>query len=133
MSLRRSLQTVLVLLGLFVLGTGVLDVVAGPAALPGHPEVSTTVDSNYRFFAGVWSMLGLVLLGLARRVQTNGPGLRVVFAAVFLGGLARLVSFLTVGAPHPLHTAFIGVELLLPPLLLVWHSRVARSRSQGVF
>ncbi|MFI7415614.1 DUF4345 domain-containing protein [Streptomyces sp. NPDC049627] len=129
MPFRRTLQTVLVLLALIVLGTGGLDIVAGPAALPGHPEVSTTVDSNYRFFAGVWTTLGLVLLRLVPHVERNGAALRVVFGAVFLGGVARLVSFLAVGAPHPLHTAFIGVELLLPPALLAWQTRLARSRS----
>jgi hypothetical protein len=28
-----------------------------------------------------------------------------------------------VGAPHAMHTAFIGVELLLPPLMLLWYTR----------
>lgn len=43
---------------------------------------------------------------------------------MFLGGVARGISYLDVGAPHPLHTAFIGVELLLPPLMLLWYARV---------
>ncbi|WP_175407359.1 DUF4345 domain-containing protein [Streptomyces sp. TRM64462] len=126
---RRTFQGVLILLGLVVLGTGALDIVSGTTALPGDPYAGPTLDSNYRFFAGVWCALGLVLFAAAPRPEDHALALRGVFAAVFAGGLARGVSYLAVGAPHALFTAFIGVELLLPPLLLLWYGRLSGARS----
>ncbi|WP_344360438.1 DUF4345 domain-containing protein [Streptomyces gobitricini] len=127
MSSRRGFQWVLTLLTLFVLVTGVLEMVVGPSLLPGDPEVSTTVDSNYRFFAGIWCALGLVLAVASRRPEDHAAAVWAAFGAVFLGGIARGVSYLDVGAPHPVHTAFIGVELLLPPMMLLWYTRVRRT------
>ncbi|MFF5205668.1 DUF4345 domain-containing protein [Streptosporangium sp. NPDC000396] len=131
---RRALQTAVVLLGLVVLGTAVNDIAFGPAALPDHAQtqVNATLDSNYRFFAGVWFALGIVMLTLARRVEHSGPALRAVCGAVFLGGLARVLSLAVAGPPHPLFAAFIGVELLTPLVLVVWQSRLARSGSSAV-
>ncbi|QGV82141.1 DUF4345 domain-containing protein [Streptomyces ficellus] len=131
MSSRHAFRCVLALLALFVLVTGVLEIAVGPSLLPGGPDVDTTVDSNYRFFAGIWCSLGIVLAVAARDPGGHATPLRAVFGAVFLGGIARGVSYLDVGAPHALHTAFIGVELLLPPLLLLWYGRLYAA-SRGV-
>ncbi|MFF8289492.1 DUF4345 domain-containing protein [Streptomyces sp. NPDC016309] len=123
MSAHQGFRWVLVLLASFVTATGLLEIAVGPALLPGSPEVPPTVDSNYRFFAGVWCALGIVMLRTARRPGDHAATLRAVFGAVFLGGLARGVSYIDAGAPHPVHAAFIGVELLLPPLMLLWYTR----------
>lgn len=123
---RRWFQSVLLLLGLVVVGTALADITVGPSVLPGSPEATTTLDSNYRFFAGIWCTLGLVLLAVVRHVERHALALRAVFGAVFIGGLARGVSYLAVGAPHALFTVGIGVELLLPPLLFLWSLRVCR-------
>ncbi|MFF0000851.1 DUF4345 domain-containing protein [Streptomyces avermitilis] len=129
MSSRRAFQGALAVLGLVVLGTGTLDVVAGPTALPETLEVSNTLDSNYRFFAGVWCALGIALLSAARRPESHVSVMRAVFGAVFVGGLARGVSYYAVGAPHAMHAAFIGVELILPTVLLLWYGRLARLKA----
>ncbi|MGP4002781.1 DUF4345 domain-containing protein [Streptomyces sp. 8N706] len=133
MSSRHSLQTVLILLALFVVGTGIFDVINGAAGLPGHPEVSTTVDSNYRFFAGIWITLGIVMMRCVPHVERTGAALRAVCGAVFLGGLARLISYADAGAPHRLFTAFIVVEFVVPAVLIAWQSRlVASGPEKGV-
>ncbi|MCH0543301.1 DUF4345 domain-containing protein [Streptomyces sp. MUM 203J] len=122
----RAFRSVLVLLGLVIVGTALADITAGPSVLPGSPGATPTLDSNYRFFAGIWCALGVVLLAAARHAGRHVSGVRVVCGAVFLGGLARTVSYLAAGAPHPLFVAGIGVELLVPPLLLLWSARVPR-------
>ncbi|WP_309114337.1 DUF4345 domain-containing protein [Saccharothrix sp.] len=122
----RVFQGVLVVLGLFMLVTGSLDVVVGPALLPGAPEAVPTLDSHYRFFAALWLFLGVALLSVVRRVREAAKVLRYVCAAVFVGGLARVVSLVSVGTPHVLMVVFIGIELVLPPLLLWWHWSLTR-------
>ncbi len=128
MSSRHGFQWVLFALALVVVATALADIAVGPSVLPGRPEAGPTLDSNYRFFAGVWCAVGIVLLTALRDVERHALALRAVFGAVFLGGVARGVSYLAAGPPHALHTAFIGVELLLPPLLLLWSLRVCRER-----
>ncbi|RKT55873.1 DUF4345 domain-containing protein [Saccharothrix australiensis] len=127
-----ALRVVLVLLGLFVVGTGLADVVVGPAVLPGSPSATPTLDSHYRFFATMWLALGVVLLWVAPRVDRATAALRGACAAVFAGGVARIVSLLAVGPPHGLLVFFIGVELVLPPALVWWQRAVsARAGAAG--
>ncbi|MFJ8503579.1 DUF4345 domain-containing protein [Streptomyces avermitilis] len=126
MSSRRAFQGTLAVLGLVVPGTGTIDIVAGPSGLPETPEVSNTLNSNYRFFAGVWCALGLALLLAARRPESHVSVMRAVFGAVFVGGLARGVSYFAVGAPHAMYATFIGVELIAPTVLTLWYGRLAR-------
>ncbi|MDQ3403626.1 MAG: DUF4345 domain-containing protein [Actinomycetota bacterium] len=128
--MERALRVVLVVLGVFVIVTGALDIVIGTATLPGNTDVPTNVDSNYRFFAAIWLMLGLVLLWIVPRVREATAPLRVVCAAVFVGGLARVMSLIVAGVPDPLLVAFIGVELIVPPVLLVWQASVRKSTSR---
>ncbi|MFH8371692.1 DUF4345 domain-containing protein [Streptomyces sp. NPDC018031] len=132
MSSRDAFRGTLAVLGLIVVGTGVPDVVAGPGAVPGSHDVGATLDSNYRFFAGVWCALGLALLAAARQPEEHAPVLRAVFGAVFAGGLTRGVSCVAVGTPHALYASFIAVELLLPPLLMLWYGRLPAARERTV-
>ncbi|MCP2261485.1 protein of unknown function (DUF4345) [Streptoalloteichus tenebrarius] len=131
MASRRALQVVLVLLGLFVVGSGAADIALGPAVLPGSPEVVVNVDNHYRFFASIWLSLGVVLLWTVPRVESATGPVRGVCAAVFLGGLARLVSVAAVGVPHALLVAFIGIELVIPPVLVLWQNQVVRSTARA--
>ena len=41
-----------------------------------------------------------------------------------IGGVARLVSWATHGAPAPLVVVLAASELLIPPLLLIWYAKV---------
>ncbi|MFE9749878.1 DUF4345 domain-containing protein [Saccharothrix saharensis] len=121
----KAFQVVLVVLGLFAAGTGLLEVVLGPSVLlPGSPRPEPTLDSNYRFFAVMWLAIGVALLSVAPRVREATTLLRFVSAAVFVGGLARIVSWWAVGQPHPLMLVLLGVELIVPPVLVVWQRRL---------
>jgi hypothetical protein len=122
----RAFQVLVVLSALIVLVTGGMDVALGTAPLPGGNSVPVDVDSNYRFFAAVWLTLGAALLVVAARVAESGPLLRLVCAAVFLGGLARIWSIAVAGVPSPVLLALLGLELVLPPILLLWHRALTR-------
>jgi Domain of unknown function (DUF4345) len=100
---RRILQVLTAILGLipFVTGmlamTGVDDPVYASLGMPRSP----VLDSNLRFFAGVWLGLGIALLWLIPSIERQSTLFRAVWGAVFLGGIGRLLSITLIGLPPP--------------------------------
>jgi Domain of unknown function (DUF4345) len=81
-------------------------------------------DSHARFFGGVYLGIGLFLILAASNVQKYRQGLSLVFALVFLGGLARLTQL---DLDTVLGTDLLAstvVELVGMPLLFVWLHRL---------
>jgi len=129
---RRSLQ----------IATGILatiPVVAGAAAFyfgvraPIYRLASAcvipTMDSNYRFLGGEWLGIGLAAFWLIPRIERETTLFRAIWIAIFIGGIGRTVSLLTLGAPVPQYVAFLVVETLGAPVFIYWQSRVAKSAS----
>lgn len=46
-------------------------------------------------------------------------------AALFIGGIGRLLAVILAGAPHPFYVAMLVVEAVLPPLMVLAAKRVA--------
>jgi hypothetical protein len=85
---------------------------------PRSPAWPATMDSELRFYAPLFGAYGVLALGVAHRPRARldlAPWLAAVF---FVGGLGRVLSWLTVGAPHPLFLALMAIELGLPPMLV---------------
>jgi hypothetical protein len=122
----RALQIVVGLLGATAVVTGLVDIIGGPEALPGvDGAVDETVDNAFRFNAAFWCALGVAALWLVPRLATETTAVRWVAGALFLGGVARAVSLIDVGEPHEMFVALMFVELLLPPVIVFWQSRLA--------
>ena len=123
---RRGLQALVALFGLVAVGTAVAEIAVGAALVSQGAAVPADVDSNYRFFAAFWLGAGLVLLWIVPRVESATAPLRAVTGLVFLGGLARLISIAAVGAPSAMFLGLLVLELVLPPIMISWQSRLAR-------
>lgn len=92
----------------------------------GLPE-SPLLDTNLRFFGGVWLGLGLAVLWMLPRLKEQVVLFRAVWAMIFLGGLGRLASALAVGWPPLPFVAFTALEILGAPLFIIWHARATRA------
>ncbi len=91
---RRALQACLVILGLVPIITGVLGLMGVDDPLYaslGLPR-DTLLDSNMRFYSGVWFALGLTVLWTVRSLEKHVALYRVLWAMIFVGGLGRLFS-----------------------------------------
>ena len=88
--------------------------------LPGNP----LLDSNLRFLGGVWLGLGLAAFWMVPRLRAQTVLFRVVWGAIFIGGLGRLLSMLVVGWPPAPLIAFTVLESVGAPLFVAWHARV---------
>jgi len=119
-----GVSAVVIALSIFILGAQATaamgERVFGWAAGGGGPAGEhwpATMDSELRFYAALWGAYGIVVLRTAWKLpQTLGqiPWLIGVF---FAGGVGRILSHLSVGAPHPFFTALMVVELVLPVVM----------------
>jgi hypothetical protein len=70
-----------------------------------------------------FALYGAVFCLCATDLPRFEPVLKAALLLFFLAGAARLVPWLTLGAPAPLVAALMFSELLLPPLLWVWYRK----------
>jgi len=125
---RRALQIVLGTLSLIPFASGAAGVLVGPRALPGvDGTVPTDVDSAYRYTHALWFTAAPILWRTLPRIEREAATVQTVSAAVFLGGVARLVSWRVSGRPHPVLVGATALELVAVPVLVAWQQRVARS------
>ncbi|HEY5070594.1 MAG TPA: DUF4345 domain-containing protein [Caulobacteraceae bacterium] len=128
-------------LGLAAIAICLSILLLGPAATAGFTEARyealtggagrltgpwpATMDSELRFFAPFWGAFGLAALAVARDPRRRRRWVPILAAVFFAGGIGRAISLATVGAPHPVFTLLMAIELVLPLICLaLW--RVAR-------
>ena len=126
-----------VLLALF----GVIALITGGAAAFGGAEgdlqlaglvsplvLSTVegavVDNNFRFFGGVWMGVGFMLLYAVMRWEVSVVLVRFAALAIFIGGLGRMMPWLSGDmVPEVMYPPII-LEIVIMPLLVFWDARI---------
>jgi Domain of unknown function (DUF4345) len=123
---KRALQITTAVLGLIPIITsfiglmGVSDPLYVAAGIPRDP----LLDSNLRFFNGLWLGLGISLLWLVPRIDTQTAMFRVLWGMIFLGGIGRLLSMLMVGMPPWPFIGFTALEIIGAPCFVLWQNRI---------
>jgi Domain of unknown function (DUF4345) len=126
---RLALQVCTAVLALIPIATGIVtllglkDPIYRSLNLPPAP----ILDSNLRFFGGVWLGLGLAMLWLVPSIERQGVLFRALWVAVFLGGVGRVLSWVRLGAPPAPFIGFTLLELVGAPLFMYWQFLVARA------
>ena len=115
-----------ILVGLIPLWFGVNGVLFGAAEHMGGEPFSTAMDNQYRYLSGVYIGIAATIFWSAGDVKGRALLFRFAILSVFIGGCARVISFLTIGLPPTEMVAGIFVELL-SPILLFWQARVIRA------
>jgi Domain of unknown function (DUF4345) len=125
---KKSLQITMAVLGAIPVLTGVItmfglsDPIYANAGIPAH----ALLDSNLRFFGGIWLVLGLALYWLIPRIDTQTVLFRVLWGMIFVGGVGRLLSMLFVGMPPWPFIGFTVLEIVGAPLFMAWQAKVAK-------
>jgi apolipoprotein N-acyltransferase len=122
--MKRLLAAFVALFGIICAIIGMTHVVFGPSSIPGSVPVNATMDSEDRFYATLFVAFGIALFWCSRDLGERRGIFFALLATFFASGLARIVSLLAAGPPHPLFQFLTGVELGLPVLLWLWHRRV---------
>ena len=129
---KRSLQIVTAILALVPLATGAIGMLGlnDPIyATMGLPR-NALLDSNLRFFAGFWLGLGLAMMWLIPRIETQTVLFRAIWIAIFIGGIGRLLSIFLIGPPPLPFIGFTILEIVGAPLFIAWQTRVTKPADQ---
>lgn len=121
---QKALLATVGALGAVPVATGLLGVLGGPEHAPGGGTTTPSVDSEYRFTNVFWLGAGVLLLWTLRRPHERADITRLVLGVAASGGFARLLSVVKRGLPHPIFRFTIALELLIVPLVILWHLRV---------
>jgi hypothetical protein len=98
---KRGLQVAMALLGVIPILTGLVtmfglsDPIYASAGIPPN----ALLDSNLRFYGGVWLGLGVALYWLIPNVERQTLLFRVLWGMIFLGGVGRLMSMVFLALP----------------------------------
>jgi Domain of unknown function (DUF4345) len=125
---KRGLQVAMALLGVIPVLTGIVtmfglfDPIYASAGIPPN----ALLDSNLRFFGGVWLGLGIALYWLIPNVERQTLLFRVLSGMIFLGGIGRLMSMIFLALPPLPFVGFTVLEIIGAPLFVWWQARVVR-------
>ena len=130
--MRRGLRIFLAVLGSVMVVAGAAGVLLGVGTVVGASAVNANVDSEIRFFAAWYTVAGVLLLRSLRRIEDASDVVLMVAAGFFLAGCARALSWFVVGRPHWQQLVLMGIELVLPCVIVPWHRVVAGRGSPAV-
>lgn len=125
----RILQGLIAVLALIPIGAGLAGIILGPRFLGVDAPWPTDLDSHLRFLSGVFLVVGLAWWSCVPDIARKGPRLRLLVLMTFVGGLARLFSLAHAGPPSVGHLGGLAMELVVAPLLVVWHARIVAGLS----
>jgi Domain of unknown function (DUF4345) len=132
-----SLKVVLGLSGAFTVFTGLNRAFGGIRTLgwQGTTDFLQVVsehayliqDNHTRFLGGVWTGVGLLLMLSPLNLKAFRPALNLVFAIIFLGGLARFTAMRPDIVFGPDIVGSLIAELVGMPLLWLWVSKAVQA------
>ncbi|WDD97538.1 DUF4345 domain-containing protein [Thalassomonas actiniarum] len=96
----------------------------GEMIFNGESMLRGFVDNQYRFGFGVFFTQGLVLLFFLRNIEQYATLFRFSALALFIGGVGRATNILEYGVVDPQVVGPTVIELLVIPVLVVWHMRI---------
>ena len=123
--MKRGLQITLGVFSLIPVIFAVLGFLHGAGRL--SPDgVAPGLDNQYRYFSGMYLVVSFLIWFIIPQIERHGRLLAIVSAAIFIGGLGRVVSIMTAGQPAQDQVVAMGIELVVPVIFVLWQRIVAR-------
>lgn len=122
---RRLLQCVFAAASLVPLIAGGAGMILGPWMIA-EGTVPRGLDSHFRYLSGLLFAIGLGYVSSIPRIEHQGQRVWLLTALVFVGGIGRLISLISLGAAPATSYAALTMELLVAPACALWQRRVER-------
>jgi len=123
--MKRGLQIVLIILSLIPLYFGITGTLFGAGQWIAADAVTPAIDNQYRYLSAFYLVLAFLIWWMLPNIEKHTMLVRLIVLAIFLGGLARLYSAITVGTPPVPNIVGTALELG-SPILALWQARVAK-------
>ncbi len=126
--MKLGLQIALGILSLIPLFFSVMGIMNGASFFMPDGGYPAAIDNQLRYLSAIYLLVTMLLWWAIPNIEKHGKMLAFICGAIFLGGLSRLISHLTVGPG--IETQFAGMILELgSPIFLIWQRLVARKAS----
>ena len=100
--------------------------ISDPIYASARPAADPLLDSNLRFFSGLWLGLGLALYWLIPSIEKQTVLFRVIWIMIFFGGIGRLLSLLILALPPVPFVGFTILEIVGAPIFILWQARLPK-------
>jgi uncharacterized protein YjeT (DUF2065 family) len=126
---KRGLQIATAVLGTIPVLTGIITMfgLSDPIYASANIPASALLDSNLRFFGGIWLGLGIALYWLIPHIEKQTVLYRVLWGMIFLGGIGRLLSMVFLALPPLPFIGFTALETIGAPLFIWWQAHLSRT------
>jgi hypothetical protein len=121
------LRSLLILCAVAILAAATVHALLGLHAetalgieVPAETLSNPGADSQNRFLGSAFALYGILLLYYQRNVLRYKSELYILIGVFWLSGLVRLSSFFLYGAPPLAIVGLTLVEIIVPPVLLLW-------------
>jgi len=130
---KRNLQIATAILALVPIITGLIGLTGlnDPLYAALNLPRDATLDSNLRFYSGVWLGVGLAAAWIVPRIERETTLFRALWLMIFLGGLGRLLSLAITGMPFAPFVGFTALEILGAPFFVWWQTKIATGSSHA--
>ncbi|WP_299553289.1 DUF4345 domain-containing protein [uncultured Tateyamaria sp.] len=125
--MKLGLQIVVGILSLIPGLYGLVNTWVGAARFLEPDVVNAAIDSQFRFQSGIYFGLAIMIWYAIPRIDRATTLFRMIALTIFVGGLGRLLSWLTVGQPDAIMTGAMFLELSVPVLIL-WQNAIRTDR-----
>jgi hypothetical protein len=126
-----ALRAVLRLFCVIPLLTGLGDVIQGArflsaagAQVPAESLTNAALNSQLMFAGAIWFGYAPLIWYATSNLSERSLLLRMLFSLIFLSGLARLFALYRYASPGTILVGATVIELLLPPIVVIWSLRV---------
>ena len=121
--MKKTLQILLIILSFIPLFFGIMGIVLGAGRWLPAEVVTPAIDNQYRYLSGFYLSLAFLIWWMVPNIEKHTAPLRILVAAIFIGGLARAYSMMTIGFP-PMANVYGMVLELGAPIILLLQSRI---------
>ncbi len=123
--MKLALQIFLGVLSLVTLFYGVAGLLTGAGPYDVEGPALQLLDNQLRYSAGVYLVFSFLLWWIIPDIERHAMPIRIISAAIMLGGIGRLISLLNAGSGLGAQLVLMSAELAAPGMIF-WQANVAR-------